>query len=295
MTVCTKAIITMRIINRVMKRSLFSVVACCWLCCTVVLLPVSGLATSRHGLENRTDSHIIGGRGVVASAQGSSKALDHDDDDGHQLDGMTDLALDDSRRLQTGMQSTLLCRCQAYFENFYKHRRRSSRGLVSQRRRKSVTINYRSIAVDANGYYVVDGLTVLPPSFSTCRKKRRMIETMEEEERIKVKGASDDDASFSALPDEDAYRAMVGRADDDYMKTVIQSSAADDANQFVSIIEPSHERRIKGGAKGPKKANGDVVGGPKKAKAGPSPGWSGGGSKFQMSSSCSLTQIYFMF
>lgn len=218
-------------------------------------------------------------------------ALGHVDDDSHQPDGMAGLAVESSRHLQTGMQSTLLCRCQAYFENFYKHRRRHSRGLVSKRRRKSVTINYRSIAVDANGYYVVDGLTVLPPSFSTCRKKRRMIEMKEEDERSKITGeerfmdekytahASDDDASFSALPDEDEYRAMVGRAaDDDYMETVIHSRAADETNQFVSMIEPSHERRIKGGAKGPKKTKGDV-GGPKKAKAGPSPGWSGGGKK----------------
>jgi hypothetical protein len=65
----------------------------------------------------------------------------------------------------TAQGTTDLCRCTAYFEHFYDRRRRHNR---NSRDLNNYVYDYSDYYIDNDGYYIVEGVRVLPDDDPAC-------------------------------------------------------------------------------------------------------------------------------
>lgn len=84
------------------------------------------------------------------------------------------------RKLQSTQQrpSVLLCRCEASFENLYdnnrRHRDRQLDSQENEKHRRLGPYDYSDSYIDRNGFYIVEGVRVLPSRNVKCRGRKGM-------------------------------------------------------------------------------------------------------------------------
>ena len=75
---------------------------------------------------------------------------------------------------ERSLQSTPLCRCEASYERLYSRRLNAGRN-GQHRELVDFDYDYSDAEMDENGFFVIDGVTVLPPTNPSCSSNRRML------------------------------------------------------------------------------------------------------------------------
>jgi uncharacterized membrane protein YgcG len=196
--------------------------------------------------------------------------------------------------LPTGRQSTLLCRCQAVYEDLYEGDGPGEAPGDRDLRQRQLQ------QLDDQGYIIIDGITVLPDSRPVCqetRKRKRAAGYYRQRDRLLQSQVVEEDAENPSEVEEDSHENAEELVKDADMETEVETTtvqlheyrkerSSDVETATAEIRQHRKERSLKGskGGKGGKGGGGwsskSHGGGKGKGGGGGSWGWdskSGGG------------------